>query len=392
MKIAIAIERYNPTGGGAERSTAQIADELAARGHEVTVLTACFEQDQPANLAVRAMSDESRMTGSSLRRFAAWARQHLADGGFDTSLSVTTTVPAAVVEPRSGTLQETFRRNIAMRPTALGQAFKRVTLALSPKHRTLLSLERQTLVDPMVRRFVALSGYVSRQLQEQGIDAARITCIANGSTLPIPDDDQRRQWRQTVRQGFGIADDQVAFLFAAHNPRLKGAEPLLHAMQSLSQRQLPVVLLMAGQTLYAHQRLAAELGIRERVKFVGLTGQMAQLYCAADVTVHPTFYDPSSKVVMESLMLGTPAISTRWNGASEQLVSQGVSRGRVIDDPNDVASLAGAMAELCDPDERRRCRAACAGLDTELSMSRHVDRLVQVLEQASGRASKTAAA
>jgi hypothetical protein len=69
-----------------------------------------------------------------------------------------------------------------------------------------------------------------------------------------------------------------------------------------------------------------------------------------------------------------------------------VSRGRVIDDPNDVASLAGAMAELCDPDERRRCRAACAGLDTELSMSRHVDRLVQVLEQASGRASKTAAA
>ncbi len=37
MKIAVALEYYNPEGGGAERSAHQIVESLALRGHEVTV-------------------------------------------------------------------------------------------------------------------------------------------------------------------------------------------------------------------------------------------------------------------------------------------------------------------------------------------------------------------
>ena len=34
------------------------------------------------------------------------------------------------------------------------------------------------------------------------------------------------------------------------------------------------------------------------MRLIGPTRQMAELYCAADVTVLPTYYDPSSKVVI----------------------------------------------------------------------------------------------
>ena len=39
MRLALVIEKYDPQGGGAERSTRQIAMELVSRGHDVTVIS-----------------------------------------------------------------------------------------------------------------------------------------------------------------------------------------------------------------------------------------------------------------------------------------------------------------------------------------------------------------
>ncbi|NBC10940.1 MAG: hypothetical protein GVY24_04285, partial [Planctomycetes bacterium] len=99
--------------------------------------------------------------------------------------------------------------------------------------------------------------------------------------------------------------------------------------------------------------------------------------------------DPSSKVVIESLMMGVPAISSGRNGASDFILpEEGPARGRVVDDPADVTGLADAMAELCDPAARTACIEAIApDLAEQLSMARHVDRLEGVLEQVVGRRS-----
>jgi UDP-glucose:(heptosyl)LPS alpha-1,3-glucosyltransferase len=107
---------------------------------------------------------------------------------------------------------------------------------------------------------------------------------------------------------------------------------------------------------------------------------MPSLYAAADVTVLPSFYDPSSKVILESLMMGTPAISTTYNGASDHLTPpDGSPRGLVIDDPADPRKLADVMIRLADADFRGACAEACTGLADQLSMKRHVDQLEQVL-------------
>jgi len=101
--------------------------------------------------------------------------------------------------------------------------------------------------------------------------------------------------------------------------------------------------------------------------------------------VLPSYYDPSSKVVIESLMVGTPAISTSYNGASDFILpGAGVVRGRVVAEPADVEGLTAAMLELADPAELARCRAAMGGLHEELSMRRHVERLEAILEASRG--------
>lgn len=388
MKIAIVIESFDPHAGGLERSTAQIASELAGRGHDVTLLAGgCRDTEGLPGVSIQAMTKRKRSSGLRLLLFTRWAKAQLAGGGFDVTLSMTTAVPAAVLQPRGGTVRETLERNIAMRPTLLAQWAKRVGVWLNPKQQLLLYFEKQALASENLSRVAAVSGYVTRQLrQHYQLPGEKIALIPNAAVMPKVDEDQRKDWRKRVRVGFDIPDEVTLFLFAAINPRLKGFGPLIQALALLKERGVPAVVLLAGDFWHSHNKYAASLGVRDRVRFVRHTRQIESLYAAADVTVHPTFYDPASKVVIESLMMGVPAISTAYNGASD-LIEPGEAdtwerRGRVIPDPSDARALADAMEALTDPNERKECSEASRGLQGQLSMRAHVDSLEDILRDA----------
>jgi UDP-glucose:(heptosyl)LPS alpha-1,3-glucosyltransferase len=389
MRIALLIDHYDPQGGGAERSAAQIVGELVRRGHRVTVLSRWGSgQEAVDGVTHRAYSPRKSKLSLSGLGFMRWARQALGVGGFDASLSMTMMASASVLQPRSGTVRETIDRNIAMRSTAGARAFKRALIGLSPKQQGMLAMERRTLRDPSVKKVVAISRYVVDQLRRHyRVDGSRVELIPNAAEMPLASQEEVKGWREQVRRHYKIEPEATVYLFAALNPRMKGGHELLYATQRLFARGQKPVVLLAGRVDYAMQHLAALLGVRGQVRFVGTTNQMVKLYAAADVTVHPTFYDPSSKVVIESLMMGVPAISTAYNGASDMIVDSGAGyvRGRVIADPSDIEGLAGAMSELSDERERGRCIASMRGLRESLSMSCHVDRLERVLAGVSER-------
>ncbi len=396
MRIAIVIEHFDPSGGGAERSTAQIAAELARRGHAVTILAGstpevmAADKSKAEGITIEAMGHGGTRSLGALRQFRAWAIEAMAAGGYDATLSVTLTVPARVVQPRSGVYREVIARNAAKRSgSTLGQKVLRAAARLSRKKRGLLHMELTTVRDPVVRQFAPVSRYGRDQLlRHYDVALDRMTVIPNAAVMPVIDSAQRQAWRRDMRSAWDIDDKRPAYLFVALNPLLKGLIPLLHALAELKQRRVDVVLLIVGTTAWRYQILAQRLDVRDRVRFIGPTDQMAAMYCAADVTVLPTFFDPSSKVVIESLMLGVPAITTAQNGAADYIVDTSDSgpghrpRGRVIGDARDVIALADAMENLSDADERARCAAATAGLAEELSMVQHVDRLEALLHEA----------
>ena len=388
MRLAVVIESFNPAAGGNERSTQQIIQELATRGHDVTLITGCCQvENEPEGVTTLAMTRTKSSSAFRLRRFAKWARQQLAEGGFDASLSMTMAVPASVVPPRGGTIRETLARNVAMRGGGLARLKKKIEINLDPKQQLLLALEKKTLADPAVYRVAALSRYVVEQLEQHyAFPEARTVVIPNAAVMPETNEAQKQAWRAEIRGRYDVPDDAVLYLFAAQNPKLKGYPTLLGALAQLKDRGIHAIALLAGGFDANGDPAAESAGVADRVRVVGPTKDMPPLFAAADVTVLPSWYDPSRKVVLESLMMGAPAISTTFNGASAPLRPlNGPPRGRVIDDPGDAQKLADAMAELADPDVRAACAAACDGLADQLSMARHVDRLEQVLAEAAGR-------
>ena len=417
MKIALIIENFDLAAGGNERSTEQIARQLGQRGHHVTILTnrstapGNVDEAGPGGARVIAAGGLDTKFALGLWRFAKWARRQIKVGGYDVSMSVTTAVPATIVQPRSGTARETLERNVAMRRGALRRAIKRLSIALSPKQRVLLWLERRTLHHPEVKRVVAISRYVADQLfHHYTLSMRRVMIIPNAAEVRRFDPAERERLRGEARRRLGLGPNDVVFLFAARNPGLKGLGPLLEATARTRRGSDRVRVIVAGTLVRRGQRHARRLGIEDLVRFVGPTREMDVLYAASDVTVLPTWYDPASKVVLESLLHGIPAITTRHNGAADWILDPtgeatqenegekgvgslysekdsrplfpgpgGVRGGRVIDSPAAVDELATAMIELCDDAERARCAAATAGLDQLISMDRHVDDLEKLM-------------
>ncbi|NBC10165.1 MAG: glycosyltransferase [Planctomycetes bacterium] len=412
MKIAIVIERFRPGAGGNERSTEQIARALVARGHDVTILAndgPDGDEALPGGRLVIAGGPATKHA-AGLWLFSRWAERRIAQGGYDVSLSVSMSIPADVVQPRGGTVRETLRRNVARRPGAPARFVKTLALALNPKQRVLLALERRTLRSSRTKRLVAISRYVADQLfVHYAVSPHRIAVIPNAASVARFDADSRAVMRRRVRACWSVAPDAVVFLFAAMNPGLKGLDAAMSALAEIRRAEERAVLLVAGAYDPGMLDRAQALGIGAAVRVVGMTRRIDALYAAADATVLPTWYDPASKVVIESLLHGVPAISTCLNGASPWIADprrrsintsiyhttarspgeRSAERraaiqpaGRVIDSPRNHAALVGAMRDLCDAEERARCAAAAAQTHEALGMDRHVEALEKVLGEA----------
>jgi UDP-glucose:(heptosyl)LPS alpha-1,3-glucosyltransferase len=125
--------------------------------------------------------------------------------------------------------------------------------------------------------------------------------------------------------------------------------------------------------------LAVRLGVADRVLFLGPVADVRRIYFAADMHVHPTFYDPCSGVVIEALACGLPVITTKFNGAAELMNPPGV--GVVVNDPHDHAALAAAMTKYLDPVCRDAAGRAARRAATAWTIEHHYRRWLEIFAE-----------
>ena len=151
-----------------------------------------------------------------------------------------------------------------------------------------------------------------------GASADRIAVIPCGVNLdlfqPVEKDEARRQ--------LNISDDDRILLFVGRIEPLKGIDILLGAAAQVESESDCFVLVVGGDSAaaggeMAHLRdLAAQLGISERVSFLGAVDheRLPLFYSAADVCVVPSFYESFGLVALESMACGTPVVASRVGG------------------------------------------------------------------------------
>ncbi len=216
------------------------------------------------------------------------------------------------------------------------------------------------------------------------------------SIAPLPerfDEHDRPRRRHEARSRWELHPHRPTALFAGMNYRLKGLEPLLHALHRLGEKA-PTLLVTGASATSGCARLARRLGLADRVRFAGYCPDMRDAYFAADLLVHPTFYDPCSNVVLEALACGLPVITTRNNGASEFLRPTGekgiCAEGLLLDNPHNHARLAWCLEQLLDPARRSACARAARHTAAEWTFEHHYRGLLAILNEAAARKKRAA--
>lgn len=376
MRVALAVERFDPRQGGLEKWTVALAEYLIGRGHGVEVLA--FEAAHhglpvrlhrlpPATgLLARARAVEQALRGLEV--------DVVHDAGLGWS--------GDVLHPQMGSRREAQARLVATHPP-LG----RLRAALSPVslrwRRDAARLEARQVA--AARRVVAVSRLVRAQLcRLHGLPEESVAVIPNGVDTAAFAPEALAALRAPMRARLGVPAGCMLVLASAFNLRLKGVDTALRALGRLAAEGAEVRLAVAGGLADAGwMSLVRAAGLEGRARFLGPVDDMLPLFAAADVLAHPTRWDACSLSTLEGQAAGLPVVTTAMNGAAER-IAEGET-GFVLASPEDVAGLARCLGRLLDPDLRRR-----VGEAARLAARRHDARasfaaLEEVLHDAAAR-------
>jgi glycosyltransferase involved in cell wall biosynthesis len=178
--------------------------------------------------------------------------------------------------------------------------------------------------------------------------------------------------------------DRRRVVFAGRIVAPKGVGVLIRAARDVDAE---FVICGDGRGLSAMRRLAARLGVAERIRFTGWleTEQLAQELADASVVAIPSVWpEPFSLVGIEAFAAGRPAVASATGGIRDWL-EEDVS-GLYVP-PGDPRRLAHALSELlADPDRQRSMGAAGrSAVATRFSPERHVATLLAAYAEARSR-------
>ena len=198
-------------------------------------------------------------------------------------------------------------------------------------------------------RVVAISSAVADVLTDDGVDPSRIQVVHSGIDL----DAARQAEPLGLRGQLGLPpESQLACTVGALVPH-KDHATLLHAARLLAGRfpALHWVIAGEGELRPVLDWLAAELGVADRVHFLGHVSYPLRVIADADIYVMSSREEGLGTSVLDAMARGIPVASTSAGGLPEML-HQG---GGILVPPRNPDALAGAVRRiLCDPELRRR--------------------------------------
>lgn len=338
LRIAVLNRTFSTTGGGAERYSVALVEQLAAR-HEIHVFAQEIDHQWPS-VTYHRISMPLRKPRWLNQLWFAWRTWHATHHGFDIVHSHENTwhgdIQTVHVLP--------VKYNLFHGLTGWRRALRHVKVALSPRLLTYLALEHLRYTSRPGRKIVVTSGSLQSIMKTAYPNcSSAVFVISPGITMPaLPVTAQRKS---QARTSLGLPASAYCLLFVANDYRKKGLEVLLEALAKLSENVVLVVV-GHGTQIPLFKPQIDRLRLNSRVFFLGSLKDVGPAYEAADCLVHPTLEDTFGMVVLEAMAHGLPVVvsSSRYCGISELL--QPDLNALIVKDPRNSLDLFHAVQQL----------------------------------------------
>ena len=284
MRFAFGIVKLFP-GGGLQRDCVEIARQLLHSGHNVTIFTSSLDDGEFARgLNIRLLPNSLRTNHAKQKRFSD-DFSVVQRGQFDLSLGFDKLAGLDVL--------------YCADPSILWRVKQNWYLYLRPRYRALIGLERQSFARGNRTGILLQDAH-----QLEGYQKAWRTELERIVLVPptIAQDRQRPELRrdgtrERVRRRLGLTDADWAWITIQVQPRTKGLDRTLRALQRFPKARLLIVGLNAGDRTALHYvGLARRLGVGQQVQWAGHREDIPELLSAADILIHPARYDTTGSV------------------------------------------------------------------------------------------------
>lgn len=138
-----------------------------------------------------------------------------------------------------------------------------------------------------------------------------------------------------TRADFDIPEKAPLILLLSRMHWKKGVDTLLEALKQCNGHY--ALLAGSGPELEKYQVMAKDLGVADRVRFLGWRDDRQALLNIADICVLPSRYEPFGTVIPESWFAGVPLVAARAAGASQYVTHD---KDGLLCDIDDVDALA----------------------------------------------------
>lgn len=165
-------------------------------------------------------------------------------------------------------------------------------------------------------------------------------------------------FRREKREELGLGKDEFVLGIVGQITPRKGQLELLRVFAEASRKMALTTLLIIGAPMFNRddlyfeelKRTVSELGLEDRVKFLGKRQDIAQLMQSLDVLVVNSKSEAFVIVALEAMACGTPIVATKVGGIGE-MIEHGVSGWLVP--PDDEGSLTESLVTLSRQPELR---------------------------------------
>ena len=326
MRILFLNSEYPPLGGGAGNASACLAAELADLGNEVLLLTSRY-RDFPQQEKILTKGGNSYL----IKRLPALRRKAERSNALEQGLFMLTAAFYGLPIVKQWQPQVV----IAFFGVPCGAA------ALFWKWRLgvpyIVSLRGGDVPGFRPYDFALYHRLISPLLHGVWRQAKAVVANSNGlkelahrfdSSVPIEviPNGVDTEYFQPAANGMQKSNESHAalrLLFVGRVVYQKGLDILFHALGRLRDYAWQLTVVGDGPLRESLNHLAEDLGIADRIKFVGWVNrdELPAIYQQADVFVFPSRHEGMSNVVLEAMASGLPVIASDIAGNQELIIS-----------------------------------------------------------------------
>jgi len=342
LRIAVLNRVFSPTGGGAERYSIALVEELASR-HEIHVFAQQINH-QWSGVTYHTVSAPLLKPRWINQLWYATATWWATRRGFDIVHSHENTwhgqVQTVHVLP--------VKYNLFHGRTGIKRLLRSIKVLTSLRLLVYLLFERARLSGTARNHCVVVTSVSLLQIIKSTYPkiSPTLKVITPGvHSFQATGAEQKK----AARTSLGLPNAGSFILFVGHDYRKKGLDVLIKSLSELAADTFLAVVGNPAQ-IPMFRDLASKAGLGSRIFFLGALTDVSVAYEAADVLAHPTLEDTFAMVVLEAMAHGLPVVvSDEQHCGISALLTDGVN-ALLLNDPKDTKKLSTALKQVLQDD------------------------------------------